>query len=60
MKRIAKIGNLLLDLQLYSLAALCAFLIGTYVVHWSLGLLMAVAVVTGMRALTPLFKGWLK
>lgn len=46
----------LIDLPAYGLAALAAFVIGTALAHWSVGLVFAVAVVQGMRSLGPAFK----
>lgn len=47
---------LVIDLWAYVLAAVAGFAIGTYLLHWSAGLALAVAIVVGMRSLTPAFQ----
>lgn len=47
---------LVIDIWAYLLAAVAGFAIGTYLLHWSAGLALAVAIVVGMRALTPAFR----
>jgi hypothetical protein len=41
------------DLPAYALGAMAGFAIGTYLLHWSLGLLGAALVVLGLRAISP-------
>jgi hypothetical protein len=56
MNRSKIIDFLILDLWAYLLAAVASFAIGTYLLHWSAGLALSVAIIIGMRSMTPAFQ----
>ncbi len=56
MNWIRRIEFLTFDLPIYLLAAVASFVIGTSLLHWSMGVFLSVVVVLFMRALTPMFR----